>query len=238
MLRVRDVLRSTLGQKFLMAATGLALMLFVVAHLLGNLTLLMPDGTAFNMYANQLHTLGVILKIAEVSLSILAILHIFLAIRLKYLALRARPTSYDGARTKMGPSKMSYSSRNLIITGFMILFFLVIHIIQFKYGAAQSEGYVVNLQGHAVRDLYRLVRESFHQPVTVGFYILSLVFLALHLKHGFWSSFQSLGATRPGSSNAIYYTGIVFSILLFLGYTLIPVSMYFDLPQKLFGGGQ
>lgn len=231
MLSLRDTLCSTLGQKFLMALTGLALILFVIFHLLGNLPLLIPNGSVFNSYANQLTSLGYWLKAAEVILSLLAILHILIAIRLKYLATRARPTRYLQTRSKMGGGKQSASSRNLILSGTMILFFLIIHIIQFKYGPSIKEGYVTHLQGEPVRDLYRLVRESFHRRETVCFYVLSILFLGAHLKHGFWSSFQSLGATRPRTSNAIFYLGVTLSVLLAIGYLIIPISIYFDLFQ-------
>src|SRR6476620_7182592 len=98
MLTIKKAFSSTIGQKFLVGITGLGLVLFVILHLLGNLTLFKGDPILFNSYSNSLMELGVLLNIAETALTVVAIIHVGLAIRLRILARRARPISY--AETK------------------------------------------------------------------------------------------------------------------------------------------
>jgi succinate dehydrogenase / fumarate reductase, cytochrome b subunit len=236
MVPIKKAFSSTIGQKFLMAITGLALVLFLVFHLLGNLPLLLSDGTKYNVYSNTLITLGTLLYIAEVGLLVLTIIHILLAILLRYKAVNARPINYQTAKSKMGPSKMGFASRNLIVTGLVLLVFIVVHLIQFKWGPGVAEGYFAEIDGKRVRDLYRVVHESFQNPINVLFYVGTLVFMIFHLKHGVWSSFQSLGATSPRTSNKIYSLGILIALLLGIGFIIIPLWAFFDLSAKLTGG--
>lgn len=235
MFTLKKAFSSTLGQKYLMAVSGLALVLFVILHLLGNLTLLLPDSTVFNMYSTKLTDLGILLNIAEVGLLIVAVLHVLLAVRLRVLAKKARPIGYAEAHTKMGPSKWGFASRNLIVTGAVLLIFLAIHVWQFRFGPSIEEGYVTEIAGRQVRDLHLLVKEVFSNPLWVAFYVFSMLFLGFHLKHGFWSAFQSLGATHRRSSPAIYSLGIFTAILLAIGFLLLPIWIHFDLQSVFFG---
>jgi succinate dehydrogenase / fumarate reductase cytochrome b subunit len=236
MIPLKKAATSTIGQKFLMAFTGLGLVLFVIVHLVENLMLLSPNGTRYNAYAAGLASLGPLLYAAEMGLLALAIIHIILATRLKLLAWSARPVKYDHQRSKQGPSKSSASSRNLIVTGAVVLLFLVVHLVQFKFGAGEAQGYKETIEGHDVRDLYRLVQDAFHSPLVVGFYLSVMIFLAFHLKHGIWSAFQSLGATNSRTSSVIAVVGAVLAVLIGLGFFLIPIWVYFDLPVRVFGG--
>jgi len=185
------------------------------------------DPILFNSYSNSLMELGVLLNIAETALTVVAIIHVGLAIRLRILARRARPISYAETKSKMGPSKLGFASRNLVVTGLFVLVFLVLHIIHFKYGADIAEGYVTTIQGKSVRDLHRLVVEEFKKPWVVAFYVPMMVFLGFHLKHGVWSSFQSLGLTNSRTSTPIFRFGIALSCLISIGFIAIPLWIYF-----------
>lgn len=237
MLTFKKALSSTLGRKFLMAASGLLLVLFLIGHLAGNLTLLAPTGAPFNAYAQGMSDLGVLVNIAEFGLITLALVHIVQAVRLRMLARSARPVGYSKIESKMGPSKMGFASRTLIITGLTILVFLVLHIKNFKYGPGIEDGYATQLAGREVKDLHRWVVESFQNPLYAAFYVIVMIMIGFHLKHGIWSAFQSLGLTNSRNSTTIYRAGIVFAILLMGGFALIPVWIYFNVPALFQGGG-
>jgi succinate dehydrogenase / fumarate reductase cytochrome b subunit len=137
--------------------------------------------------------------------------------------MRARPEHYRYLITKNGPSKKGFASTQLLITGIVILIFLVIHVIQFKFGPGISDGYVVSFQGKEIRDLHRLVAETFRKNYWSAFYIVSVVLLGFHLRHGIWSLFQSLGATNPKTSGVLYYIGTGLSLIITVGFALMPV---------------
>lgn len=221
------MIASTLGYKYVMALTGIGLVLFVITHLAANLLLLLPNSEAFNSYANSLAEWGVFLNAAEFGLLILAIIHVILAVRLRLLARKARPHGYAVAASKMGPSKAGFASRNLIVTGVVIFVFLVLHVKHFKFGPGIEAGYATEIGGKTVRDLYQWVVESFQNPVTAGLYVLAMIFLGFHLKHGIWSSFQSLGATNSRTSTPIYRVGLFLALVLAAGFALIPIWIYF-----------
>jgi succinate dehydrogenase / fumarate reductase cytochrome b subunit len=221
-------LRTSVGQKLLTALTGVALVGFIIMHLLGNLTLLAPDSEPFNLYAHSLDRLGPLKIVAEIGLVVLFGLHIVNGILLKLDHKRARPTGYGFApKSKGGPSYSNFSSRNMVVSGSILLFFLVLHIVQFRFGPSIAEGYTTVLEsGAEVRDLHRLVVETFSSPLMVAIYIAVTLFLGSHLRHGFWSMFQSLGLMKQSRSNAIYTAGLILGAVLALGFLILPVILF------------
>ena len=181
---------SSIGKKLLTGLTGIFAMLFIVGHLAGNLTLI-AGSDAFNAYADALHQLGALVYVAEIGLVVLFGAHAIAAIQVWRDKKAARSTPYQVVASKGGPSKQTVASRSMIVTGLVLLAFLIIHIIQFRFGA----WYSTVLGDHEVRDLYRLVHEVFQNPLWVIFYVGVMLLLASHLRHGFWSAFQSLGAS-------------------------------------------
>ena len=226
MVPLKRLFTSTLGRKYLMGASGLGLVLFVIVHLLGNLTLYAHSGDPINTYAARLEGLGVGLIVLELGLVGMIILHIVTAFQVTYSSKVARPIDYSSAKSKNGPSKNNLSSRNMIWTGVVLLVFLVIHIKQFKYGSSVDEGYTATVNGVMVRDLYRLVVETFVQLKWTAFYVACMLFLGIHLRHGFWSAFQSLGIINPRWSKPIYATGLILALLLSFGFLFIPIYIY------------
>ncbi len=211
-----------------MAVTGLSLIIFVITHLSGNITLYFPDGTPFNKYADFLASLGWLLYAAEIGLVATFLLHIATAIQLKMSNSKARPVGYKVYQSKGGPSKANLSSRFMIVSGIALLGFLVLHIWQFKYGPGIEQGYVVDIDGKQVRDLHRLVIETFQNPLYVAIYVISMVLLGFHLRHGFWSAFQSLGMRNPALHSALYKLAFVLAVLISLGFLGIPVWIYLN----------
>ena len=131
MVPLKKLFTSTLGRKYIMGASGFALVLFIVIHLLGNLTLYASSGDAINTYAAKLDGLGVGKIILEVGLALTIILHIITAFQVTYSSKVARPIGYDAPKTKGGPTKNTVTSRNMIVTGIVLLVFMAIHLYQF-----------------------------------------------------------------------------------------------------------
>lgn len=218
-------LNSSVGRKYVMAISGLALVIFIIMHLVGNLTLLDPTGESFNRYAKGLHDFGWLMIVGEFAIAGIFIIHIAMALGLTLNYKAARPESYSKLQSKGGPSKSTVASRNMIVTGGVLFAFLILHVWQFRFGPGVDQGYIVNLNDHEARDLFRLVAETFSNPLYVAIYVLTMVFLGFHLRHGFWSMFQSLGVMYPRWSSAIYCTALVFAILMSVGFIILPVYL-------------
>lgn len=220
-----SLLWSTVAKKFLMALTGLALFLFICGHLAGNL-LLFVSPEAFNRYSHRLISMGGVLYAVEILLLALFLLHVYTALVVTWNNWKARPARYAQTASRGEPSRLNLSSRTMIWSGVVILVFTVIHLITFKYGPGIAEGYVVYLDGEPVRDLYRLVAESFRSPLYSGWYVAAMIVLGLHLRHGFWSAVQSLGLHHPRWTPVIYSVGVAAAILLGFGFLFIPVWFF------------
>lgn len=230
---LRQMLSSSVGRKYLMAVSGLSLVLFTILHLLGNLALYLPTGTVLNAYADNLMSYGALTTAAEVGLLAVFALHIVMAIVIKRCHAAARPNRYRIQKSK-GILQSNVASRSMIISGIVLLVFLIVHVIQFRFGPSIADGYIFDLEGRQVRDLYRLVVEVFQSPVTVSFYVGAMVVLGLHLRHGFWSAFQSLGMVAPRYSRLFYATGLVLGVVLAVGFLFIPIWIYFGLGRIAF----
>jgi len=227
MVPLSRLFSSTLGRKYLMGASGLALVLFLVVHLLGNLTLYAKNGDLINTYAARLQGLGIGLVALEVGLALVIVLHMVTAFQVTFASKSARPIDYDAPKTKGGPSKNTVGSRNMIITGAVLGIFLVVHILQFRFGPSMEEGYTSTVNGVMVHDLYRVVVEAFVQAKWVAFYVGCMTFLGFHLRHGYWSAFQSLGIINPRWSKPIHALGLMIALLLAFGFLFIPIYIYF-----------
>jgi len=230
--------QSTIGKKVVMAVSGIFLMLFLVVHLAGNLTMFMPDGgDMFNQYAHKLESMGVLLYVAEAGLLAIFLFHVVAAIQVHLGKKRARANGYAVTESKGGPSKMTVASRSMIITGVILFVFIPLHIWMFKFNAGTPHPHTV-VDGTEVKDLYAVVVESFKNPVVAFGYTAVMLLLGLHMRHGFWSALQSLGAMKPRWSPLIYTAGLVFAVLLAGGFLLLPLYFFFfgDVPLRGMGG--
>ena len=217
---------STVGKKVFMALTGLAMVVFLVEHLSGNLLLLAARSEPYNTYAHTLLSLGWLLVPAELILLAFLLVHMLAGVQVTLSKRRARPRAYRVLKSAGAPSRKTLASSTMIISGIVLFLFLVAHLYTFKYGPGIEQGYVAEIRGETGRDLYRLVMEKFQDPIYVVGYSLVMLLLGLHLRHGFWSAFQSLGADHPRYSRLISTLGVVVSILLGAGFLLIPAWIY------------
>lgn len=215
-------LKSQVGRKILTGVTGIGLIIFIIFHLVGNLKLF-GDTQAFNQYTYTLESMGWILYTLEAGLAIAFLLHAYLGISIWLKRRRARPTGYEEYQSKGDPSHMTWASRSMIFTGIVLLVFLVIHLETFKFGATDT----IMLDGHEARDLKTLVIDTFQKPLYTFGYTAVMILLGFHLAHGFWSAFTSLTMKHNRYSAFIYAVGIVFAILMAVGFFFIPLYIYF-----------
>ncbi len=221
------LIRSSVGKKIINGLSGLGLILFIIVHLGGNLTLFSPDSDLFNGYAHKLHEMGVLLYVAEIGLLVLFLVHIVSAIDVTIQNRRSRAEKYVMTANAGAPSRKSFSSQTMILSGLILLVFIVWHVISFRFGPGVEEGYVTIIKGEEARDLYRLVYEFFSTPLNVILYVLAMVFLGFHLRHGFWSALQTLGLNRRNASATVYSLAFFVALVFAVGFLLIPIWIYF-----------
>ena len=224
-LKAVRALSTSVGSKFLVALTGLSLVGFLIAHLAGNLLILLgPE--KFNHYSHALISNPLVIP-AELGLIALLLLHIVKAIQHVVRGRVARPQSYKKQVWAGGPSRKSFGSATMVASGVILLVFLILHIATLKYGAYYATA--ATSAEPVMRDLYRLVVEVFQSPGVVVFYVVSMVVIGLHLRHGISSAFQSLGLMTPGWTSAILSSGLWLAVILAAGFAVIPVWVYFAL---------
>lgn len=211
-------LGSSIGKKQVLATTGLLLCGFLTTHLLGNL-LIFCGAETFNTYAHTLITNPLLIP-AELGLLSIFLVHLFLAFKLTLENKQARPTRYY-MQTKTGDGG-TFASSTMPYSGLIILIFLVLHLIAFKWGPQYTAVY----DGVQMRDLHRLVLEYFSKPGPVAWYVFAMIVMGLHVGHGFASIFQSFGFRHPKYTPAIETFSKVFAAILALGYISIPVWIY------------
>ena len=215
---------SSLGKKILTGITGLGLTLFVAVHLLGNLMLFVSP-EAYNKLAHFINSWGILLLLLELLLLVTVIIHAWLGIIIRLKSEQARPVKYKMLKSAGNPSKQSFSSRSMIITGLVLLVFLVFHVSSFKFGTY----YLTSIDGVPMRDLAKLVIETFHNPVyTVG-YLGVMILLGFHLRHGFWSAWQSLGVLLCAWSAGVYTISLFLALAMALGFIILPLGIFFNL---------
>ena len=212
---------SSVGRKILNGLTGLLLSLFILIHLIENF-LLFSGPRTYNMYVHYLTSLGWGLYLLEFLLALVFLIHIVSAVTVWIGKLRARPQKYTVLKSAGGPSRQTIFSKTMIYTGALLLLFLVLHLKTFKYGPH----YPVVYGGLEVRDLYRLVMEVFQRGGYLLWYEAILILLGFHLRHGFWSAFQSLGASHPKYNPIIFAVGYLFALFIAVGFLAIPLWIY------------
>ncbi|NWG21931.1 MAG: succinate dehydrogenase cytochrome b subunit [Chloroflexi bacterium] len=212
--------RSTIGKKAIMAITGFIGYGFVILHMVGNLHIF--EGPAeFNHYAEFLRTIGTpvlpergLLWILRVVLLASVILHVTAAVQLTRLDWASRPQGYRQTKRKQA----TFASMTLRWGGIAIFFFLIYHLAHFTFGVG-----IPNFAGH--ESAYQNVVTGFSNPINVALYIVAVGALGMHLYHGVWSMFQTLGLN--GARTDGFWRGLaaLSGILLFLGFSTVPIAV-------------
>jgi len=209
--RLGAFLRSSIGRKFVMSLTGAALIFFVLVHLLGNLTLYADgDGDAFNAYAHLLEK-NPLLPLAEIGLTALFVVHIGLGIRTALDNREARPVRYKDLESH---GNRTLASTTMIVTGLLVLVFLVVHLIDFRFAQRHADG------------LAYMVVQRLAGPLGAVVYLVGVVALGVHLWHAGQSIFQTLGLYHPRYRPLVVKAGWVVAVLVGLGFATFPVVIF------------
>lgn len=214
-----NFLTSSIGQKFIMSITGLFLMLFLLVHLTINSLLLFGDGQLFNEAANFMSS-NPLMKVIEPILALGFIVHIIYA---GYITLKnqmARPKRYK----VYNKTKATWVSKNMFILGGFIFIFLVIHLANFFWKIKFGTVGTVHLEGQELHDVYGLVAGIFKEIWWYDvLYVVGAIFLFLHLTHGFWSAFQTLGWNNDKWICRLKTISYIYAIIVAGGFAFIPI---------------
>ncbi len=207
---------ASIQKKMFMGICGLVWTGFVFAHMAGNM-LILVSAELYNKYGHAIVSNKPLLYAAEAVLLAALIGHVVMGAWLTIENRRATPKKYVAAAS--GAKRVSLASRTMALQGSLVLFFIILHLITFKYGTE----YLVTYDGVEMRDLHRLVLEIFQQPMYVVGYIVCLLILGWHLSHGVSSVFQSLGFNHPKYNPKIKLIGWVYSVVVALGFISQPL---------------
>ena len=206
------VLSSSVGMKALIGVTGLALFLYLIIHIAGNAVVFWGPA-AFNKYAYTLEG-NPLLPVVEIGLLLTFLVHLYKTVRMYVRNQRARPVRYAKKRFAGPPSRKTIASSTMIVSGLWLLLFLIIHVNAFRYGVEHE-------WPAGGRDLYRLEMENFSNPLTVGFYVISMVVVGSHLWHGIASGFQSIGVEHARWTPHVVNVGRAIAVLMAGGFIII-----------------
>lgn len=216
---IGDFWRSTLGKKAVMAVSGIVLFGYVLLHMLGNLKLYLgPE--SLNHYAEWLREVGVPLLPHEGALWIVrgvllvaVVAHVWAAWQVSRASWRARPRSYE----KVDRVQLDYAARTMRWGGVVILLFVVYHLLHFTTGQAHTD--------FVSGDVYHNVVAGFSVPWVSAVYVVANLLLGLHLYHGLWSMFQSLGWSHPTFNPWRRKFAVAFAVVVTAGNVSFPVAV-------------
>jgi succinate dehydrogenase / fumarate reductase, cytochrome b subunit len=224
--------RSAVGKKWVMAVTGILLLGFVLAHMVGNLKIYFLDPVTegpitdyeIDLYGEALRSLlfpllpkFVLLWAMRIGLTVAFVLHVHAAYSLTIMNRRARPVDYVGPREYL---VANYASRTMRWSGVLVLLYLAWHLADFTWGVAPfaPDGWVAG-------EIHDNFVESFSRVPVSALYIVANLALGLHLFHGAWSMFQSLGINNPRFNPWRRYLAITFSAVIVIANISFPVAV-------------
>ncbi|TDB86760.1 succinate dehydrogenase cytochrome b subunit [Actinomadura sp. KC216] len=223
-IAIPAIYRSTVGKKAVMAVTGGVLVLYLIAHMVGNLKIFM-GAEEFNHYAHWLRTIGepavprrTVLTLIEVVLGVSVVLHMWSAVSLARRASAARPVKY---RSKKKSHAQGYAARTMRYGGVIIAVYVVWHLLDLTF-------FVVNPKGADATPYERMVADfdPSRWYITL-WYVVAIVLVGVHLHHGIWSAFQTLGLRTPRRERALRGLAASVAGLITLGFAAVPLSITF-----------
>lgn len=221
--------RSAVGKKWVMAVTGILIIGFALAHMVGNLKMFLPpiDGVPdIDVYAHQLRALfspivpeHVFLWILRTGLIVAVLLHVHAAYSLTVMNHRARPVDYHSPRQYVAAN---YASRTMRWSGTIFLAFLLFHLADFTLGIQPA---APETWEHG--EVYANFVATFERPLVTLLYVVASVLLGVHLYHGAWSMFQSLGVNHPRFNTLRRYVAMGIAGLITVGFIVPPLAVAF-----------
>ncbi|MBT8307415.1 MAG: succinate dehydrogenase cytochrome b subunit [Maribacter sp.] len=219
--------KSSIGRKYAMALSAFFLIIFLIIHLSVNMTSLFSKDV-FNEFSHFMGTNPLVQFAMQPILIFGVVFHFIMGFVLEMKNRSARNVKYV---KNTGSANSSWMSRNMLLSGAVVLAFLVLHFIDFwipemnvKYIQGDMSGLLSDGDGYRY---YEELVHKFENPLRVGAYVLAFVLLALHLLHGFTSAFQSIGATM-GRKKTMQNIGKAYSILIPLGFIVIALFHHFN----------
>lgn len=209
---LRTFWASTVGKKTVMAITGILLVGFVVAHMLGNLQMFL-GAEAMNKYAALLKSTGELLWVARAGLLVAAVLHITAAYQLTMINRAARPEGY----AKHEPQASTLASRTMRLGGVILAAFIIFHLGHFTTGTFHPAFSETGVYGNVILGL--------RSPLVAGFYVLAMAALGLHLFHGAWAGVRTLGFRKRSADPMYRRLSMGLAIVVWAGFTAIPVAV-------------
>jgi len=209
---------STVGKKVVMAVTGGILVAFVIGHMAGNLQMFI-GADAMNRYAAFLKSTGELLWLARLGLLVAVVVHIIAATQLTLRNRAARPVDY----AKREPQVSTIASRTMRWGGVLLLLFIPYHLMHFTTGTLHPAFSHTGVYGNVIL--------GFRSPVVVGFYVVAMVFLGLHLFHGIWAATRTLGVDKRSPSPLERIAALWLAIIVWAGFTVIPVAVLLGILQ-------
>ncbi len=226
MSRLAQLFRSTPGQKAVVAVTGIALFGFVALHMLGNLKMfggLDAEGVApIDHYARFLRTMGepllprgAALWMMRVVLLGALVLHVYSSVKLAAINRAARPVRYR----RYVPIQATAAARSMLPTGLLVLAFAAVHVLHLTTGT-------IRITPFAPEHVYANVHGSFQVWFIAAFYVAAVAVLGVHLYHGVWSLFQTLGLDNPDRNRGFRALAAASAIIVFFGFASVPVVVF------------
>jgi succinate dehydrogenase / fumarate reductase, cytochrome b subunit len=213
------IFSNAVGRKVLVAVSGFFLVLFVIVHLLGNLSIFAgPDG--INAYADALHGMGPFVWIFRAFMFAMLGIHVWFGVLLTLENRAANPRKY-AVKRKL---RATFAGENMIWTGVLLLVFLVYHVLQFTVHVTPDV--VVGMDAMGRVDVYTMVVNSFGITPIVLFYVAAMVVLFLHVSHGIQSLFQTVGLSNDRTLPLFTRIGMGFAVVFLVGYSAIPVLIF------------
>lgn len=203
---------TTIGKKVVMAVTGVVLFGFIIGHMAGNLQFFLgPE--AINGYAERLREVPALLWAVRIGLIIAAVLHIASSVSLARTKNAARPTGYI-RKQNVGST---YAARTMYWSGPIVLAFLIYHLLHLTFGTVHPD----------FRHLraYENLVSGFSNPVVAIAYIVSVFLLGMHLYHGIWSMFQSVGVSNPNYQRKLRAFAKITAGAIVLGFISVPLAI-------------
>ncbi|MFB4304004.1 succinate dehydrogenase cytochrome b subunit [Actinomadura sp. NTSP31] len=223
-IAIPAIYRSTVGKKAVMAVTGAILVLFLIAHMIGNLKIFLGAGD-FDHYAHWLRTMGepalphrVLLTLLEIVLTVSVVLHIWSAVSLGKRAAHARPVKYQSKKKSHAQGYATYTMR---YGGIVVALFIIWHLLDLTFFAVNPLGSDATPYDRVIADF-----DGSRWYITV-WYVLAVLLVGLHLNHGIWSAFQTLGLRSPRSNGALRVLAGGVAGVVTLGFIAVPISVTF-----------
>jgi succinate dehydrogenase / fumarate reductase cytochrome b subunit len=210
-------LNSSIGKKFVMAVTGICLLLFLIIHLINNLTLY-GGPELFDTVVKNLDGIKPLVRVIELVLVLIFVFHIFNGVRLWIENKKARPVGY---KVNGSSANSDVFSRTMFVTGSIIFIFLVVHLrtfwVSFNLGHPLAEEH----------NYYQIVAEAFSDPLYSILYVAAMILLGFHLNHGFQSAFQTFGWNNKKYFPIIEKLGLIYTLVMVIGFASIPIYFLF-----------